>query len=610
MERRKTQKYADKRCGFFSVEHAMGTRQIIGWLIDTPRREAVLAAVLAFVLFFAGTADIPVMGRDEARFAQAAREMLAASELVVPTFGGVDRYHKPILIYWCTMACYAVFGVTVRAARLPSNLTGAMAVLLLAWIARRRFGPGAGLLAGMLLTATLTFHVQARGCTADMVMLLPTLAVMLIFERLLDGSGGVGHAVVFWVAMGLAVLAKGPIAPAWVVMTALALWVMGIPWRRWQAWVAGVLLVLGWWFLGPTALVVPLAVGGWQLVRSEEGRQALGRLRPGWGILLLLAVVLPWGVAAVIETRGAFLVEGVGHHVVGRSLTAFESHGGFPGFYLVTGLIAAFPWFPFLASATVPRRRWRPEDQQWRFLVAWLVGPLVLLELVQTKLVHYWMPSYPAGVLLVVGWLLTSRTAPTRPERASQVLLVLGGLLTAAVPVALPLAVDVESAVPAGVAAAALLLLGVTLAMAWWRRRPVAAVVAVAVGCSLYLVVLACGSLPILGNELLGPRAGQRAVGLRDADEAIVVFRARDDELFFYLPIGVENCRATECLERWIVSGRPFLGIGREDDVGRFRDDHPSSGVRIVDLVEGVDLVRARRSRIVLFRPSVGTPDR
>ncbi|HHQ48916.1 MAG TPA: phospholipid carrier-dependent glycosyltransferase, partial [Acidobacteria bacterium] len=184
-----------------------GEVQGLGRLTATPGREAVVAGLLAFALFFAGTASTPLIGRDEPRFAEAAREMLARGDLVVPTFGGVNRYDKPILIYWCTMASYAILGVNERAARLPSNLAGALTVLLLAWWARRRWGPGMGLLAGLLLAVTLTFHLEARACTADLVMLLPTVAAMLALERLVrDESAGAGTALVFWTGMALALL--------------------------------------------------------------------------------------------------------------------------------------------------------------------------------------------------------------------------------------------------------------------------------------------------------------------------------------------------------------------------------------------------------------------
>ena len=144
------------------------THRLLGPCIATRRRETVLAGLLAFCLFFVGSGAVPILGRDEARFAQAAREMVANQAYVVPSFAGAPRYDKPILIYWCTMASYQVFGVSERSARLPSNIAAALSVALLAGWARRRWGQGAGLLAALLFASTLVFHIQARACTADL----------------------------------------------------------------------------------------------------------------------------------------------------------------------------------------------------------------------------------------------------------------------------------------------------------------------------------------------------------------------------------------------------------------------------------------------------------
>ena len=192
-----------------------------------PGWEVLAAGFLALGVLLGGNGAIPLIGRDEPRFAEAAREMLARGELVVPTFGGLPRYDKPILVYWCTAASYALFGVDEGAARLPSNLAGALVVVLVAASARRRWGPGAGLLSGGLLVATLTFHVQARACTADLVMLLPTTAAMLALERLVTGEGGRRDAAVLWLGLGLSTLAKGPVGPAVAVATGVALWALG-----------------------------------------------------------------------------------------------------------------------------------------------------------------------------------------------------------------------------------------------------------------------------------------------------------------------------------------------------------------------------------------------
>ncbi len=572
-------------------------------LTATPGREAVLAGLLAFLLFFAGTGATPLIGRDEPRFAEAAREMLARGDLVVPTFGGVNRYDKPILIYWCTMASYALFGVNERAARLPSNLAGTLTILLLAWWARRRFGPGMGLLAGMLLAVTLTYHLESRACTADLVMLLPTVAALLALERLaVTEEPSPWAALVFWVGMALALLAKGPVGPAFAIFTALGLWALGRPWNRWEAGAMALFTVAGWYRAGPKVLVIPLVWALAETLRSARGRRALARLRWQWGLPLLLALTAPWTVAALRATDGEFFRVGVGKHVVARSMTALESHGGFPGFYLATGLLAAFPLFAFLAPAVAGRWRELREDATLRFLLAWLVGPLLMLELVETKLVHYWMLSYPAGALLVAAW-LASRPGPSgRFDRAGRILLVLGGLPVAAVGVGLALHFGIGRLLLPGAVAGVLLLAGIVAAVTLRdaRRRVTAAVV----GTALFLVALLGWYLPILGTELVGPRAVERLREVRRPGEGVVIYKARDDQLFFYLPLDAVNCRPKECLADEIASGRPFLGIARLKDLRKFQELFPDRPVELVETVRGLDLGHGRWTGMALFRPA------
>ncbi len=563
----------------------------------------MVAGLLALGLFLVGTAAVPLLGRDESRFAEAAREMLANGELVVPSFGGLGRYDKPILIYWCTMASYALFGVSEGAARLPSGLAATLAVAVLAWTARRRWGEGFGLLAGMLLALTVTFHVQARACTADMVMMLPALLAMLAMPALSDDRGSWRPALLLWVTMGLAILAKGPVAPATALATAVALWARGRSWRGWEIAMAGLLMAAGWWRLGPLVLVVPAVVAS-----AAGGREVLRRLRWGWGVPLLVALVLPWAAAAYIKTGGEFFRIGVGHHVVRRSLSALESHGGFPGFYLVTGIVAAFPWFALVPSALAGLRSRMAKEPWLGFQVAWLVGPWIMLELVQTKLVHYWMLSYPAGILLVTAWLAgPGRTA--RLPGSARALLLAGGLVFAALPPVAAWHLDLGVPVSLGVTIAAVMLIGTGWAVLL-RQRAIKAVAGLLVATAAYLVLLLGFFLPRLGAELVGPRAASQALQLRRPSETIVVYKARDDELFFYLPLSAINCRAQACLGDRISLGEPFLGIARERDLGRFRDQHPSLELTTVGLVEGVDLGHGRRTRIALFRPAPASAEK
>src|SRR5690242_9393747 len=90
--------------------------------------------LLSLALSLTGDWILPLMDRDEPRFAEASREMVQKKDLVVPWFNGHYRFDKPPLIYWCQIACYQLLGTNAFAARLPSVVfTTATAALLLLW---------------------------------------------------------------------------------------------------------------------------------------------------------------------------------------------------------------------------------------------------------------------------------------------------------------------------------------------------------------------------------------------------------------------------------------------------------------------------------------------
>jgi 4-amino-4-deoxy-L-arabinose transferase-like glycosyltransferase len=580
-----------------------------GWasaLAGSRRREVVTAGLLAFVLFSLGTSQIPILGLDEGRFSQAAREMHDRGDLIVPTFVGAGRYHKPILIYWLTIASYSVFGVNERAARMPANIAGALAVMVLAWTAHRRFGAGAGILGGLLLATTMVFHVQAKACTADMVLFLPTLVTMLAFERIVAGESHRVLALAFWLGMGVAILAKGPIAPLWVAATAMALWALG---RRWAAWeIVGMtaLLLMGAWTLGPGVLVVPVAVAAWDLARSETGRSVLRRLRFAWGVPLLALIIGPWIVAVEVATGGAFLAEAIGSHVISRSQTAFESHGFFPGFYLVTAPIVVFPWFGFVLNALSGRTASASSralaEASHRFLMAWMIGPWIVLELVQTKLVHYWMPSYPAGILLVLGWALAASGREVRCSAATRYLVLVGGLAVASVPSAVAAYLGVARLWPATAAATVVLTVCTAASFFMARTRPIRSLATLTGGSVAFLGLLFGLVLPDLATDSLPARSGRRATELAAPDELVVAFKPRDDDLFFYLPVASRACDGAGCLADMWRDGTEFLGLARSADFALLQDEWRGVEQLVVDRVKGIDLNRLERDEVVLFR--------
>jgi 4-amino-4-deoxy-L-arabinose transferase-like glycosyltransferase len=332
-------------------------------LAARPQRSIIL---LSLLLLLAGNWILPLTDRDEARFAEASREMLQRGDYIVPWFNGAWRFDKPVLIYWCQMASYCVFGDNAFAARLPSVLfTTATALLLVRW-GRKIKDAKTGFLAGVMFVAGLHVAIIGRMATADMAMIFfVTLALWSGWE--LTRPDSLFHRKWWWlfyVALAFGFLAKGPVA-----------------------W-----LPLGGMILG-------------RIFRKNTFRLPLHETVTG--LCLALALVALWGGPALAQTGGKFWSVGMGEHVFNRSVGVLDSHGakGLAGFialmplYFLTFFVSFFPWSTRVPTAM---RRWWPDrrrdDLGWYLLMnAALV--FVIFSLVRTKLPHYTMPAFPCIAL-------------------------------------------------------------------------------------------------------------------------------------------------------------------------------------------------------------------
>lgn len=324
--------------------------------------EAVLIAALALTLNLVGNGRISLWDRDEPRYAGCTREMRARGDWLYPTFNAEPRFHKPILIYWLMRAGFAVGGDNPFGARLVSAVAGTATCLVVLGLGRRMFGPRAGFLAALMLTTAPIMVIESKLATTD-----ATLALFLVGAQVclweLSRRDSKGLAALFWVLLALATLTKGPVGLALIGCAGLA----------------------SWWWGGPTS--------GWK------------RLHGRWGVPLFFLVTAPWYVAVGVLSNGEFFRFALGKQVAERVLTGMEQHGGFPGYYVVTTLLIFHPWSALLPPALHGAWTRRKTNPDFGFLLGWVVGPLVLLEVVQTKLVHYYLPAYPACALLA-GWLV------------------------------------------------------------------------------------------------------------------------------------------------------------------------------------------------------------
>ncbi|MEO5719129.1 MAG: glycosyltransferase family 39 protein [Chthoniobacterales bacterium] len=347
------------------------------------------AALFFGVLLFhlAGTWMLPLVDRDEPRFAEASREMMERNDYIVPYFNDRYRFDKPPLTYWCQVASYRLFGENPFAARLPSVLAAALtAVAIYAW--GRRLGLGrAGFWAAIIFTLCLQTFVHAKAAVADMwLVLFMTLGHWAGYELLRDRFGGTWRSL--------------------VVRPSRA--------RGWW-WLFYLALALGFLAKGPIALMPLGAVLVFQALRpvAHFSRRFLF-VR---GILLVLALVALWGVPALIQTQGEFVKIGLGRHVVGRSFGTMQGHGGSSifsalaslPFYFLTVFITFAPWSWKLPWLT--RRLWRKRDALDLYLIAGCAVIVVTFSIVKTKLPHYILPAFPLLALLLARHWLEAGTA-------------------------------------------------------------------------------------------------------------------------------------------------------------------------------------------------------
>src|SRR5215813_1547200 len=132
-----------------------------GWVGERSRfRPYALLCLLCFILYLPGLAAIPPLDRDEARFAQATRQMLETGDFIRIRFQDEARNKKPIGIYWLQAATVAALSSAESSAiwpyRLPSALGALLAVLLTFGFGSRFLGSRpAAFIASVLLASAL-----------------------------------------------------------------------------------------------------------------------------------------------------------------------------------------------------------------------------------------------------------------------------------------------------------------------------------------------------------------------------------------------------------------------------------------------------------------------
>lgn len=311
-----------------------------------------LLLALTALLYLPGSGTLPMMDRDEPRFAHATVEMMQRGSWAVPYFNNEYRFDKPPLTYWWMALHYRLMGVSELAARLHTIFSvWLVSLVLLRW---------GGFRAGLAWLVTFQVFVHGRLAVADMPMVLFVTLAMWALSELLKSprAAWCGWHGLLYASLGLGFLAKGPIA--WLVPGIGLILFRFAFWRK------------------------PVTWGAMKIIP---------------GALVTLVIVAAWGVPALIQTNGAYWNIGMGEHVIDRGTRAFNGRLPLPGYYLVTALLSLFPWMALLPDV------WRHVRKEWdvqqAFLVSWFAAPYLIFTLYATQLPHYVMPGFPAAILLM-----------------------------------------------------------------------------------------------------------------------------------------------------------------------------------------------------------------
>ncbi|HLK11694.1 MAG TPA: glycosyltransferase family 39 protein [Candidatus Binatia bacterium] len=316
--------------------------------------------------------ELPAFYDNEGRYAEVARQILRTGDWITPRLDGTLFLNKPPLVYWLAAVVFHLAGGPTEWARLVPLAAAVATIVFTCRLGARLWGEGAGLLAGMLLATTLGFGLEARTLRPDAILVATVTGALLCWHHATTATGG----------------------------------------RR-TRWLVGLyaLLAVGVLDKGLVPLVIAgLPIGA--LTLRARGWRGVARLRPGLGLLVLAAIVLPWHVAVALRHPGF-----AWDYVVNQHLLFFfdaklprDSEGDSLPFFWGALLFRAAPWIllvPLTAREALAGLGARAPREARASLLCWTWGGGLMLffSLAPSRLEHYGLPALPAVALLAArGW--------------------------------------------------------------------------------------------------------------------------------------------------------------------------------------------------------------
>jgi 4-amino-4-deoxy-L-arabinose transferase-like glycosyltransferase len=335
------------------------TKSETGWFLAA-------LTILIFASFFLGLGSAPLFDVDEGAFSEATREMMISKNYLTTYLNGLPRFDKPILIYWLQLASVRLFGLNEFAFRLPSALAGSVWALSIFLFVRKEIGIRQAFLAAAMMVLSMQVMVIAKAAIADGVLnCFLAITMFGLLHHYKTGSKPALH--VAFAAAGFGMLTKGPIA-----------------------------------------IIIPVAVTFLFSLQDRSLKQWFRMTLNPTGIILFLAIALPWYLLEYRDQGMAFVEGFFFKHNISRFNSSFEGHSG-SLFYYIPVIILGLTPFTGLFFTLLFNLKSLLSDRVNRFLLIWFGFVFLFFSLSGTKLPHYMIYGYTPLFILMARALPMSR---------------------------------------------------------------------------------------------------------------------------------------------------------------------------------------------------------
>ncbi len=416
--------------------------------IQNPKSNLIwmLFAFVIVAVYFFGL-NIPLVGPDEPRYAQIAREMFERGDWITPKLGGFDWFEKPALLYWLEIAAYKIFGVSEFAARAGSAIFGLGTIFSL-WTLGRKVShfktdisaetlknkadtdesenhisaPDSSFILhpssfpahlALIAASSIGMLVFSRAASFDIIVTFPLTAALTAFyffdqnertaktETPISSSFSTFHFPLstFYIFVGIALIAKGLIG-----------------------------------------IVFPFAIVAFYYILSRRLPSKTFIFSLFWGTILTLLVAAVWYVPMYQINGWKFIDEFIiQHHFQRFTSDKYQHHQPFWFFFAVLPLMT-LPWLPFFIAAIwdflkVQSSRFKVQGNSAfsiqhsplaTFAFAWMLVPLVFFSLSGSKLPGYILPALPAALVLAA---ISVEKFANRSKRRENIIKIVAALM-------------------------------------------------------------------------------------------------------------------------------------------------------------------------------------